>query len=315
VPAGKKIYGIKGPILGAVVAIGVGVVSQILPDEWKRITLSVAIFFLLPFAWLLACAYWKTASKAQQKYPWILILYLLPGVVVWLSYPQSHRTESALVQQTSPIIASVSGSNVSQIIAPGTSKIVLNNGTIGVLNSGSVGSQVINSGPSTDQIRSNLLEALKDYERAKGPEILTEFPLGYAIFGITATTEIVPFEAGTNTDFIVDWRIGDPGITMTKTNISLDLPRIWMPRMGEIENQRVTLDRKEGAGLSIPIGPVNGNSSGNVIMRDNTFIVRGGGQAKIMAIGQPAVELVIKLARTRSDGVVMVLGAKPSKNP
>jgi hypothetical protein len=86
-------------------------------------------------------------------------------------------------------------------------------------------------------------DAMKQLNDEKGPEFSKQFPLGYVIFTITQTKEIVPIQFP-NKDVTADWE--KSYIEMTQDSIVVHFANVKFQSV-TIPNMTVDLPRQEGA--------------------------------------------------------------------
>lgn len=206
--------------------------------------------------------------------------------------------------KTAAINAPATGSKVNQINAPGASNVQQY-----------IAARDVNiyNGVTETSIENAIKKAMDAYYKRKETELSREYPNGLAFFGFTETKQIVPFDGISGSPLNVDWSGGEAGVTMTKTEISLTLPKITLPGAFTISDSTLVFDRIENTEAIIEIGsdsaPTRGGFSHNTIhvspsLTPVPVMHFGRGESKFL--------LVVKIARTQTEGVVVLFGAKPA---
>lgn len=152
-----------------------------------------------------------------------------------------------------------------------------------------------------------LLKAFADQEvKTESEALAKEFPLGYAIFGITTTDRVIPFY-GEGKELFINWPSAK--FYVQDERIILVLPDIVIKSASElVAGTIVVLPRSEGANLTLGFGP---GGNGNWL-RGNLFAGGPGPQENYLALpsNNPTTALVIRVIKLSNEGEVVLMGFK-----
>jgi hypothetical protein len=135
-----------------------------------------------------------------------------------------------------------------------------------------------------------------------------EFGEDYTTFGVLTNGAFIQGNSPEH-PFMIDWATTNYFVEMDREYITLHLPNIIFSGLRAIKGQVVSLKRVPGASFTMNISQDDPTQQSNLIFWDNTF--KG---VRTFEPGKPGDQsMVVKLAFSQPDGVVMVLGFKPYK--
>ena len=258
------------------------------------------------------------------------LVFILCGCAVLLAYPilKFLKKESATSEQT----ITATGTDAQVAATTGSNSPAVNISTSGSNspaaattgnNSPITQTTTVNNGLSKDEMKAMIADALKKAMQKEndenGLEFAKEFPLGYALFAAAPSSPkiILPFSGITEKQMNINWENTRSDWIGEKIKIRLpDVTIGYGQSPFRFINVVITVPRKVGVRVGYDFAPYHGVVE-NSIMEPAPAAFDSPDHHAIYGLkfAHPTVTLFVEIIRSRSDGVIALLGAVPVKEP